>query len=351
MNNLEQQNTTEAFKFTGNGGEYFKIWIVNILLSVITLGIYSAWAKVRTERYFYGNTQLSGHNFEYHAKPLTILRGRIIAVTVFIAYILGGQLFPIVSIILALAVFILSPWIIMNSLRFNARMSSFRGIHFDFKARYGEIIVIFILLPIASIFTLFLLLPYAIYRQVRFMMEHHYYGQTSFKFSAKAGEYYIASLISIGISIVGFLLIGLAVSGSMSEVFLSMQGQEELPPSVMFALIPFLFLIYLPMIVAGLFFRVQTYNIAFNNLSVKDNQFQGNMKLLSWSILVIKNFFLILITLGLYYPWAKIDVARYKAGVTSVAVSDIDSFIASEKQQQGALGDELGEVFDIGVGI
>ena len=43
-------------KFHGDGGNYFAIWLVNIFLSVITLGIYSAWAKVRTYRYFYGNT-------------------------------------------------------------------------------------------------------------------------------------------------------------------------------------------------------------------------------------------------------------------------------------------------------
>src|SRR3954471_6399831 len=47
------------FIFSGKGGEYFKIWIVNILLSIVTLGIYSAWAKVRNKQYFYGNTQLA----------------------------------------------------------------------------------------------------------------------------------------------------------------------------------------------------------------------------------------------------------------------------------------------------
>src|SRR5258707_6333866 len=43
-------------RFTGRAGEYFRIWIVNICLSIVTLGIYSAWAKVRRKRYFYGNT-------------------------------------------------------------------------------------------------------------------------------------------------------------------------------------------------------------------------------------------------------------------------------------------------------
>ncbi|MDR1854861.1 MAG: DUF898 domain-containing protein, partial [Azoarcus sp.] len=38
-------------QFTGSGGEYFRIWIVNLLLSILTLGIYSAWAKVRREQY------------------------------------------------------------------------------------------------------------------------------------------------------------------------------------------------------------------------------------------------------------------------------------------------------------
>ncbi|MBW1865812.1 MAG: DUF898 family protein [Deltaproteobacteria bacterium] len=36
------------FEFSGSGSEYFKIWLVNIILSVITIGIYSAWAKVRS---------------------------------------------------------------------------------------------------------------------------------------------------------------------------------------------------------------------------------------------------------------------------------------------------------------
>ena len=61
------------FGFSGTAAEYFGIWIVNLFLTIITLGIYSAWAKVRRLRYFYGNTWLDGHNFEYHARPIQIL--------------------------------------------------------------------------------------------------------------------------------------------------------------------------------------------------------------------------------------------------------------------------------------
>jgi uncharacterized membrane protein YjgN (DUF898 family) len=66
--------------FTGSGKEYFGVWIVNILLTIVTFGVYSAWAKVRRNRYFYGNTKLLDRGFDYHAKPLQILKGRAITV-------------------------------------------------------------------------------------------------------------------------------------------------------------------------------------------------------------------------------------------------------------------------------
>ena len=62
------------FDFRGDGFEYFKIWIVNILLTIVTLGIYSAWATVRNHRYFYSNLYLDGNNFSYLAEPMQILR-------------------------------------------------------------------------------------------------------------------------------------------------------------------------------------------------------------------------------------------------------------------------------------
>ena len=77
---------TIHFEFTGKTGEYFKIWIVNIFLTILTLGIYSAWAKVRKRRYFYGNTLLLNAPFEYLADPIKILKGRFIVFGCFVIY-------------------------------------------------------------------------------------------------------------------------------------------------------------------------------------------------------------------------------------------------------------------------
>src|SRR5258705_13530536 len=75
-----------SLRFSGQAGEYFRIWIVNVCLSVVTLGIYSAWAKVRRKKYFYGNTLLNGASFEYLADPKAILKGRLIVFGVFVLY-------------------------------------------------------------------------------------------------------------------------------------------------------------------------------------------------------------------------------------------------------------------------
>ena len=41
--------------FTGSGSEYFRIWIINLLLTLATAGLYLPWAKARRLRYFMGN--------------------------------------------------------------------------------------------------------------------------------------------------------------------------------------------------------------------------------------------------------------------------------------------------------
>jgi uncharacterized membrane protein YjgN (DUF898 family) len=81
--------------FHGNAQEYFGIWIVNILVSIVTLGVWSAWAKVRTKRYFYGNTEIDTHAFEYHATGYQIFKGRVIAVLVFVLLAVASHFAPL----------------------------------------------------------------------------------------------------------------------------------------------------------------------------------------------------------------------------------------------------------------
>src|SRR5258707_2578357 len=62
-------------RFTGNGAEYFGIWIVNLLLTIVTLGIYSAWAKGRRLQYFFPPTEVAGSRFHFSGRRCRSLGG------------------------------------------------------------------------------------------------------------------------------------------------------------------------------------------------------------------------------------------------------------------------------------
>jgi len=98
-------------RFSGTGGEYFRIWVVNLLLTLITFGVYSAWAKVRKTRYFYQNTRVDGHAFDYHGAPLAILRGRVLALVLLVAYSWSFDISRTVGLATIATLCIAGPWL------------------------------------------------------------------------------------------------------------------------------------------------------------------------------------------------------------------------------------------------
>src|SRR3954467_12852929 len=107
-----QSVIVEPLRFTGSGSEYFRIWITNTFLSIVTLGIYSAWAKVRRTRYFYANTRLAGAGFDYHGKPGAILKGRIASLVLFVVYQLASESTRLLAAVLFVLALGAMPWLI-----------------------------------------------------------------------------------------------------------------------------------------------------------------------------------------------------------------------------------------------
>ncbi len=200
----ESPASIASIKFTGQAGEFFRIWIVNVCLSVVTLGIYSAWAKVRRKRYFYGNTLLNDNAFEYLADPKSILKGRLIMLTIIVLVGLANRFLKIK--IFGLVWVILLPYIVIKAARFNAVNSSYRNVRFNFgnnfpapTGRFRRYIPgyretsQFLILPMFLVpFSLGLLYPYYVYRKRQFMVQHSCYGTSTFGFDAKASHFYLA---------------------------------------------------------------------------------------------------------------------------------------------------------------
>lgn len=346
------QPKTHAFIFTGQGFEYFKIWIVNILLTVVTLGIYSAWAKVRNLQYFYGNTRLNNSTFAYTAKPLQILKGRIIAMALLIAYSLLSHFSPMMALALLLVLIIATPWIVVLSLRFNARFTSYRNIAFRFDGSVSGAFVAYIVWPIVAMFSLGLLLPFAWRQQAEYIIGNHSYGDAPFKFDVNVGEYYKMLGIVLGGSIVFFIVYFMLMGGGA-------MAMASNPAVMAAAMIPMIALYLAFYLVVGAYMAVTMANIQFNHTtlsdpksSTADHRFSANWQLVSYMKLLFVNTLLILLTLGLFIPFAKVRTAAYKAEHTSfVATSDLDSFVAGELEQSNSLAEGVNDLFAMDISI
>jgi uncharacterized membrane protein YjgN (DUF898 family) len=210
-------NSQTPVVFTGKAGEYFGIWIVNLLLSIITLGIYSAWAKVRRKKYFYNNTLIDDVAFDYHASPIAILKGRIIAVVLFVLYQVLAQFSPVVGGILLILFLAALPWIVVRGMTFNARNSSHRGLRFDFDGTYGQATLTFVIYPILIFITLGLALPFVMQRLNKFAFEHHKFGLSRFQMNALVKDFYMIYLKLFGV----LLAIGLIFSFAINNIVAS----------------------------------------------------------------------------------------------------------------------------------
>ncbi len=332
------------FEFHGEGFEYFKIWIVNIVLSIVTLGIYSAWAKVRNKQYFYGNTSLDGLSFEYTADPLKILKGRVIAVAFFGAYTFFAKTSPFAAAAIALLFFVLMPWIIVNSLKFNARHSSYRNISFRFVGSLGGAVNAFILWPLAAIFTLGILFPVVLKKQTQFITNNHLFGTAPFAFDVSVNEYYKMLLIIVG----GSLLVGAVIMTMFgtSLVGLSGGGLETITAVMELILAIITYAAFYLIVIA--YFVVTKTNIHFNNTQLRPHHFESNWSTISYALLLLTNTLGILLTLGLFIPFAKVRTAAYKAShMTLMAHGDLERFFAAEQEQSNSLAEGVNDVFDI----
>ena len=327
----EQAEPVIPFEFTGKGAKFFRIWIVNTFLTIITLGIYSAWAKVRTYNYFYGNTWLDGNAFSYLASPITILKGRLAAVALLAVYGLINQFYPLLGLLLLGLLLVLLPWLINRSLRFNAINSAYRNVRFNFTGAWLGAALAFLVWPLFGLFTLFLLLPISIRKQKEYYVNHHAYGVSNFAFEARNGPFYLAFFGSIGIVILaGCAAFSLLVASPITAALIFAMGY-----------------------VAGFaFYQALTFNIVFQGSRLDQHRFEANMTALGYTRLVSVNLVCMVLTLGLFYPFAKVRTARYKAGHLALRpTGPLDSYVASETEKLSALGDELAGAMDLDFGL
>ena len=384
MENTNIENGTniinKPFEFTGKSGEFFAIWIVNVALTILTLGIYSAWAKVRTNQYFYGNTLLDGTSFRYTANPKQILKGRIIAFVVFVIYFAASNVSPIIGAGAFFVLMLLVPAFLVLSMAFRLKNSVYRNVRFNFDKNFSGVYKVFaipVVIMSAYIFVIslfqesiaantdakpefpvfvFILLaiialmaPWWEYMITNFKVKYSKYGDAGFTFSATTKNYYWLYLKMALVLIVFSALIGFGVAG-VTSLFKS----ETADPSEVMQYLPIMMFVFIVPLYLWLFAYMATKrtNLLYNNIDIAGHKTKSELKTGYMMYLYFTNTLGMLLTVGLLMPWAKIRTARYRASVTSVDVAgDLSQFAVVQADHQSALGEEMGEMFDLDLGF
>lgn len=336
------------FQFTGRTGDYFRIWIVSLCLSILTLGVYSAWGKVRKKRYLYAHTSVAGSGFEFRARPLAILKGRAIAVLLFGGFAATGHFLPAMQWAFIALLLILTPWIVVAANRFNAQNSAYRNIRFGFTGRIGEAAKIFLGLGALAVISIGLVYPYYRLRRARFVVGRHRFGATEFAATFFGGDFYAAYILAgliVFAATVAAILAGIAIG--FVAAALGAGGK----PGRAAALLPVI-AIYAAYLIAFSYLRARIGNLTLNGARIGALQLRSSLRARDLVWLYFSNIVAIITSLGLATPWATLRLARYRTRhLTLIAAAPLEGLGALEADRATATASEVSDLFDVDVSL
>lgn len=352
---LDEQNTltpselwqpqTWRFEFSGHVGEYFKIWLVNLALTVVTFTLYAPWAKVRRLRYFYGNTALGGRRFDFTGVPSRILIGRLIALAVFAVFSVVSELGGYYALAVPLVLMLLMPWLLRSSMRFRARNTKFGNSRFAFSATLGQSYWLFVKCAAVSLVSFGLLYPLALYWFKSYQINHMRTGHLQFEMKSGISDFYAAVLKPY------FMMVGvIALLFGFAFVGLDLQPGDEEAVSLLGAAVSLVYVVMMGFFIPltqGYLFRA-----TWEKVNVGRSRVWSRLSPFGFAWVKFTNYVATVLTLGLMWPWAAVRLYRYVADSFEVTVNDDPAMLENLAQDdQSALGEELADVFDLDISL
>lgn len=332
-------------EFTGSAGEYFRIWIVNLFFTLVTFGIYSAWAKVRKRRYLYGSTRFDGATLDYFASPKAVLKGRIIAVIVVLAYAFLGEILPMSRFVFWGIALVMLPWLVVRAYQFNARNSGWRGLRFGFDGTTGQAARQWAAMVGLTLITFGIAFPWAVARMKRFVLSHHVFGKTPITCEMKGGPLFAIYLLA-GL-IVAAIAVPCAILGGVAIAFLGLPEGYQWGLGLLI-LVP----VYGGYLVGYAYSEAKTANLLWNSTHAPGMRFASSLSAWRLTKLYLGNILAVGCTAGLAIPWAAIRTLRYRLECFSIVIEGEPVHEANPALPRvGAAGQEIGDMFNLDLGV
>jgi len=398
---MPQNIDAYPLEFTGSGGEYFRVWIVNVLLSIVTLGIYTPWARRRTAQYFYSHTLVAGSPLEFTAQQRKMVMGFVLLTLLTIAYNIAARTGQDAAVgVFLLTGALLSPLIWGSAMRFRLGATRWRGLRLQFTASWKEVYIAswpmfaLALVWFAVFFGMQMLSP-----ELAQALEAMEEAEEGVKQALPSFTPAMGGLLALGLVLTVLCFIRLEYNYKSLLVLRAQVGAERgrwkpvymdfvkvwlaavavfiLCVVLVVALIGvlagssiallvatsdklgfWLFVIIFASIIGGMLLlflasaparayrEARMFQLQWNNTGVSHvARFKCHLKSGRYVGLRIKNMLLTLFTLGLYRPFARVSEYRMKLESVTLHVKGGVEQVAGTmvRQQQGGLGDALAD--------
>jgi uncharacterized membrane protein YjgN (DUF898 family) len=381
--------TAHPLEFTGSGGEYFRVWIVNLLLSIVTLGFYTPLARRRTAQYFYGHTIVADSPLEFTAQTRRMVIGFVLFALLYGAFKLAsntGQDRVVAVMLLAAAA--LAPYLWGSAMRFRFNATRWRGVRLQFTASWWEVyraswpVFAFVLVWVAGIALFPVVLPrprgsgslapaitIAIatavlsilcairleYNAKSLVVARGRIGGQPGRWKPQFSDFVRIWLATLAVFVVVValvvLVIGLTVGGSFA-LFKGMKGggASAVLLGIVIGVVT-VFLLFLASAPARAYREARMFQLVWNNIGVSHiARFRCDLKPWRYVGLRVKNVLLGLLTLGFYRPFAVASEYRMKTeSVTLHAKGGLDQLSGQLAREEQGVGDAIADAVGLGL--
>ena len=301
--------------FHGSGGTPLGIHTVNVLLTIVTLGIYSFWARVRMRGYLLSQTEFEGDRFAYHGTGRELFNGSLKAGLIFglpvvllnvAPELLGaGDAVKTAAALLIYCLFmVFLPFAMRGARRYRLSRTSWRSIRFSFRGRVLDFVKLFIGGSLLSLVTLGAYYPIFDVRRYAFMISHSYFGNQKFEFDGQGRDLLWSYLAAVPLSL---LTLG----------------------------------------IYWFWFLAKKQRYLMDHTSFATARFHSTVTGGALCLLYLMNFILLLATLGIAWPWVVARTTRFNYAYISLNGALDVAAIQQEAQAASATGEGLAGFLDL----
>ncbi len=352
--------------FTGDAESYRPIWRRNMLLMLLTAGIALPWALVGRLRYFYQHTYVAGANLDYHVNPWKMFAGNMVATVILNAIYYGISLTGPYRLMGVAAMQLLTaamlPIGLHGYLEFQLQHTSWRGQRMRLAATPVDAIkamglptLLYIVggvtavwaviagmdgqrklsygLGAAAAVALCIALPWVYVQFKRYQHRHAVLGDWGNERDkgVPRGEALGVTLVTGVLALAALLVVVLPLTWGLSELVgldwatvARMKQTEHTAESIRLALVwvpGVLLLIVAMMALPYPYLSVQLQNRLWSETAHAHIRFESAVPVAELLKLTSRNWAMIALTLGWYYPKAAISEARLRMQSVSVWIS------------------------------